>query len=386
MCVAKDTDSVHLPTVDASEFRHVVGHLTSGVSVITTSSGGRRSGMTASSVTSLSMNPPMMLVCIHQDAPTAKVVSESGRFAINVLSEEGADLAQQFATPSDDKFRGVSVREGRAKLPLLEEALAHLECEVIEEVVGGSHLIFLGRVVSAVAAGEGEPLAYYRGSFGRFEFAANDEAYRHLRSLIVERRYPANSELDPQELSRSLQVAPTAVFFSLTRLADDGLIRRDPERGYVVVALDYRLCDETFDARATIQSGVIKGRLDTVTAPQVEILRHQVAEMRRHIRDDAFTDFEAYLEANYLFHLGIVQLADNGALETAFKSLGLKGIMARSFGATAKTSSEFLSVQEEILAGIEGRDENGSISAIHRYSKMAKLRVREVLDEHGGTL
>lgn len=380
------TDEQEVPTVEAAVFRHVVGHLTSGVSVITTKAKGQRAGMTASSVTSLSMDPPMMLVCIHQAAPMASAVSDAGRFAINVLNEAGADLAHQFATPSDDKFRAVTTIPGHDGLPLLEDALAHLQCEVVEEVKGGSHVIFLGRVISATASGSGEPLAYYRGTFGRFQFASNDAAYVTLRSSVVERQYPADSVLDPMKLAEFWGLDHTAVFYALTRLSDDGLVRRDKARGYVVVALDAQLCDETFDARATIQAGALRGALKGASAIAISELRAHVEEMGRYILDDAFTDFEAYLEANYRFHLGIVELAGNSALAAAFTGLGLRGVMARSFGATRRTSSDFLAVQQEILEGIERKDEAAAVAALYRYSAMAKTRLREVLAEHGGML
>ncbi len=168
------------PSVDVGLFRHVVGHLASGVTVLTTATDGRRHGMTASSVTSLSMDPPLMLACINNAAPTADAVTEAGTYAVNVLGEHQGELARQFATASQDKFRGVSVRTGELDVPLLGDALAQIECEVVERVVGGTHTIFVGRVVSATA-GDGQPLTYFRGGFGRFEFARDDEVYGRAR-------------------------------------------------------------------------------------------------------------------------------------------------------------------------------------------------------------
>jgi len=371
---------------DPAVFRHVVGHLTSGVSVITTVHAGTRAGMTASSVTSLSMDPPMMLVCINRAAPMAASVSGSQCFAINVLSEQGAELARQFAKPSDDKFRDVRISEGLRGMPLLDEALAHLECEVVEEVMGGTHKIFLGRVVRARAATDGEPLAYFRGNFGRFQFAVNDDVYRRVRSLVVERRYAANSTVDVVELAEALSVDEASAFYALTRLSEDGLLRRDPERGYVVVPLDARSSDYAFDARSMIQASVVEMVLPELAENRIEELADYVHEMAAQITDDEFVDFDAYLDANYRFHLGLVRLGGNPALENAFDSLGLRSVMKRSFGATSRTSTEFVAVHEDILAGLWARDVSATVGALLRYSKMAKERVREVLREHGGVL
>ena len=371
---------------DPQIFRHVVGHLTSGVCVVTTSEGGVPHGMTASSVTSLSMDPPMMLVCIHTEAPMAKSVSRTGRFAINVLSDQGAALAHQFATPSEDKFRSVRTSEGLAGLPLLDDALAHLECEVVEEVVGGSHKIFLGRVLRARAASAGEPLAYFRGSFGRFQFAVNDDVYRRVRSLVTERRFTADTTIGVTELADALHTDEAAVFYALTRLSNDGLVRRDVVRGYVVVPIDALMSDQVFDARTTIQAGVVEAVVGTMSEGSIDELDACVDEMACLITDDTFIDFDGYLEANYRFHLGIVRLSGNRALEEAFGSLGLKAVMKRSFGATTKTSADFVWIHRDIVGALRARNAESTIAALRRYSTMAKSRVREVLQEHGGSL
>ena len=382
-----EPDQDEVPAVaDPAVFRHVVGHLTSGVSVITTALDGVRSGMTASSVTSLSMDPPMMLVCINRAAPMAASVSSAGRFSINVLSEHGAVLAHQFATPSDDKFRDVPTVEGLGGMPLLEDALAHLECEVVEEVVGGTHTIFLGKVLRARAAAQGEPLAYFRGKFGRFQFAVNDDVYRHARTLVVERKYEANTVIDVTELANTLAVDEASAFYALTRLSEDSLVHRDPERGYVVVPVDAKSSDHAFDARSMIQAGVVESALRDVDDERIEQLAGHVRDMAELIADDEFVDFDAYLDANYRFHLGLVRLAGNPALEGAFDSLGLRSVMRRSFGATSKTSADFVSVHEDIVDGLRRRDVTAAVAALRRYSDMAKLRMREVLREHGGVL
>jgi flavin reductase (DIM6/NTAB) family NADH-FMN oxidoreductase RutF/DNA-binding GntR family transcriptional regulator len=378
--------AAHPVHVDGQLFRRVVGNLTSGVSVVTTTVGTTRSGMTASSVTSLSLDPPMMLVCINKAVPMSQAVSQAGRFAVNVLAEDGAHLAARFAAPHPDKFDGVAVEAGTHGLPLLSEALAHLECEVVEAVEGGTHLVFFGRVLSASFAEDREPLAYFRGKFGRFEFAANDEVYRRVRSILLERtEYGADAVVEPS-LARALDVEEAAVFYALTRLSNDGLVRRDPQRGYVVVPIDVTFCDQVFEARAAIQIGVIERVLAHVDESKIAALGPRLDEMARCIRDDTFTDFDRYLEANFRFHVGIVEFAENATLESAFGSLSIKTVMARSFGSTTATSVDFVEVQRRIHEALIRRDQPGAIAAIHQYSDMARVRAREVLRWLGGEL
>ncbi len=381
----KPAPSSTAPSVDAAHFRHVVGHLASGVTVVTTAADGRRHGMTASSVTSLSVDPPMMLACINNAVPTADAVTESGHYVVNVLGEHQGELARQFATSSRDKFRGVSVRTGLLGLPLLGDALAHIECEVVERVVGGSHTIFLGRVVSATA-GDGQPLTYFRGGFGRFEFARDDEVYGRARELVLSRVYPADHALAVEELAHQLEVDASAAFYALTRLSSEGLVRRDPDRGYVVAAFDVRTSDDTFDARLAIELGVISLAIHRVTPEEVAELRRRFDAMAALLVGDRFVDFHGYLDANYSFHEHLVSLAHNPLLTSTFGRLSIKSVMTRSFGSTPVTSQKFVEVQGRLVEAFESGDKDGAERAAADYCDAAKERVREILSFTGGRL
>src|SRR6478609_8722202 len=149
-----------LPQFDGPVFRRVIGSFMSGVVVITTSADdGTPHGMTVSAVSSLSLDPPMLLVCLHSASATQEAVRKSGRFAVNILAEDQGKLAERFARPSPTgKFAGVHIREGLTGVPVLEGALAVVECRVAEAVTGGTHRVFLGQVLHAEAT-EGSPLA-----------------------------------------------------------------------------------------------------------------------------------------------------------------------------------------------------------------------------------
>jgi flavin reductase (DIM6/NTAB) family NADH-FMN oxidoreductase RutF/DNA-binding GntR family transcriptional regulator len=379
------TGTVTTPAFDAVTFRHVVGHLPSGVTVVTTRTPEADFGMTASSVTSLSLRPPMMLACLNKESVTSRAVSRAGAFAVNVLRQGDEHLAQQFAVPSDRKFAGVGVVDGPFGLPLLAGALAHIECEVVEEVTGGTHSVFLGRVASARAA-EGSPLTYFRGGFGRFEFARDDAVYQQARHELLQRTYPADDVVVLEDLAHRLGVDRPAAFYALTRLTADGLVRRDPDRGYVIEPFDTRTSDETFDARCAIELGVIDMAIGRVPDHELAELRARFEAMAALLVGNRFVDFDRYLDANYAFHETVVSLAHCPALTAAFGRLSIKTVMTRSFGATPVTSQEFIEAQRGIQEGIERGDATAARREVHRYTRLAKQRVREILAQTGGWL
>ena len=153
--------------VSASAFKDVIGRFASGVAVITSRLGGQDYGLTASAVTSLSADPPMLLICVNRSSTTHGAIHASGQFAVNVLSDQQAELARHFARSAGSKFDGVGYTVGHSGVPLIIGALAVLECRVDKIVTGGTHTVFLGKVVHLHSA-EGLPLAYYRGVFGSF--------------------------------------------------------------------------------------------------------------------------------------------------------------------------------------------------------------------------
>ncbi|NLT26300.1 MAG: flavin reductase family protein [Microbacteriaceae bacterium] len=155
-------------TLDVAEFRSIVGHFATGVTVITTVRDGERFGTTASAFSSLSLEPPSVLVCLNRSSTTNPVIAETGVFAVNILADDQAGIARRFGARGPDKFDGTPIDVHAATgIPLIEGALATIVCEVMDAPVGGTHTVYFGRVIDAHARA-GEPLAYYRGQFGRF--------------------------------------------------------------------------------------------------------------------------------------------------------------------------------------------------------------------------
>ena len=152
-------------------FRDVIGRFASGVTVITTSADDGDHGTTASAVSSLSLDPPMLLVCLNRTSDTRAAILRSGVFGVNILAEHQGAIAAAFARKGADKFAGVDIVRGSTGVPLVDDALAHLECEVHETTTGGTHTVFLARVREASGT-DSAPLTYFRGRFGRLESVA----------------------------------------------------------------------------------------------------------------------------------------------------------------------------------------------------------------------
>ena len=156
-------------TVDPLEFRTIIGHFATGVTVITSHDGDRLHGMTANAVSSLSLDPVMVLICIDKTTHAHEVIMASGVFAVNILGEHQETLSRIFAKkgePEAGSLRGQPYRTGETGTPILADCLAFIECRVASTLDGGDHTIFLGSVVSeGVISDDVKPLLFYRGGY-----------------------------------------------------------------------------------------------------------------------------------------------------------------------------------------------------------------------------
>ena len=152
-------------TIDGEVFRDVIGRFASGVTVVTARCDGANYGMTASAVSSLSLDPPLLLICVNRSNSTHMAISKSGSFAVNILDEAQAEVATTFARHAPDKFDAICHDEGTLDLPVLPDSLAVVECTLDDKLIGGTHEVFVGRVRYARAR-DGAPLTYFRGRLG----------------------------------------------------------------------------------------------------------------------------------------------------------------------------------------------------------------------------
>jgi len=153
-------------SVDPRQFRDAMGHFATGVTVLTTRHEGELHGMTANSVTSVSLDPMLILVCLMKDARTALAIQAAERFAVNILTEGQDELSQRFARPGQDHFEGLELMEGPHGLPLLPGCLAHLAAQVTEIVPAGDHDVVFGEVDHVhVNPNGGAPLLFFQGGY-----------------------------------------------------------------------------------------------------------------------------------------------------------------------------------------------------------------------------
>ena len=150
---------------DARELRKVMGCFATGVTVITTrDQSGSPYGLTANAVTSLSLVPPLLLICVDRKAETYPHFFDSKIFVLNILGEDQEAVSRRFATTGGDKFTGLTYRLGNLGTPILEGTLGCVECRIIETIEGGDHVIHIGEVEHAEWR-DGRPLVFYRGKY-----------------------------------------------------------------------------------------------------------------------------------------------------------------------------------------------------------------------------
>lgn len=150
--------------IDDAQFKAAMSHFASGVTVVTTEHEGRPYGLTVASFASLSLHPPLVLVCIEKSVKSHDAIAGAGRFGVSILSQSQQDVSGRFASKVEDKFAGMNMRTGELGVPLVEGAICTLECRVQSQLPGGDHTIFVGEVVEA-RTGEGAPLVYYRSGY-----------------------------------------------------------------------------------------------------------------------------------------------------------------------------------------------------------------------------
>jgi flavin reductase (DIM6/NTAB) family NADH-FMN oxidoreductase RutF len=157
--------------IDEQGFKDALKLWASGVTVVTskTEKSGLK-GMTATSFSSVSLDPPQILVCINKSADTGDAVLESKSFAINILKSEQQEISNQFAggASQEERFANVKWHEGETRSPIFDDALASLECKVIDQVLAGTHWIVIGEVQNSTCS-SGEPLLYFNSAYSELK-------------------------------------------------------------------------------------------------------------------------------------------------------------------------------------------------------------------------
>lgn len=366
--------------LDQSVFRDVIGRFASGVTVISTRVGDQDLGTTASAVSSLSMDPPMLLICMNRTSETGRAIAETGRFVVNILGESQADVATRFARKGPDKFDGVEIDRGLAGLPRIARALGHLECRVAETATGGTHWVFLSHVESASAT-EGSPLTYYRGRFGRFDDVAQEAAYRQVRRLVMDRAIAAGGVLAVDDLARDLGLERPLVEYALMKLSADGLVDRDADGHYAVRGLDARTAAEAIRTRCLIEVAVaerVVGRVDDA----------QLADLRTHA-DGAVAavaadppDYERLRRCGRSFHEAFIGLAGNDTLLDTYLRLRIDAIWGRLLKGRHLDPTYLVAITDACAAG----DAAAARRALEEHADHAVRVVEELIEDAGGVV
>lgn len=329
-------------------------------------------GLTASAVTSLSMEPPTLLVCVNKDTGTNAAIAGSGAFAVNILDENQGDLAMQFAQPHPDKFHGLEVSYGELGEPLLSDVLAHLECRVAETAQSGTHSVFMARVHHADAR-EGTPLAYFRGELGRFAEAADEQVYARIRQRVLQRDLPLGHTLDIGELA-----------YALAKLNAEGLISRQEKGGYVITPVDVKSMTEALDVRGAIEAVAAERSVGRLSAEQLGELRRHMEATLTLVSGDRFIDLERYVEANAALHEYLVELAENKTLLNSYRGINAEKIMWRTLQESLEASDTWAEEHARIVEAYEAGDVDAATRAIHEHTEEAKSVGCRAIEGVGG--
>ena len=152
-------------SITKNEFRAALGRFASGVTVVTArDKAGRLHGITVSAFCSVSLEPPLVLVCIDKQTGSHHAFEETDAFVVNILREDQQHYSDQFASQLPDKFDGIEFIENGSGVPVLKNSLANLECRLVNSHASGDHTIFVGEVTRS-SVSDGEPLVYFHGNY-----------------------------------------------------------------------------------------------------------------------------------------------------------------------------------------------------------------------------
>jgi flavin reductase (DIM6/NTAB) family NADH-FMN oxidoreductase RutF/DNA-binding GntR family transcriptional regulator len=365
--------------LDSATYRHVIGHFASGVTIVTADDEGVPVGVTASAVSSLSLEPPMLLVCLNSRLHTQRVMSRTGAFAVNVLAEDHGPLAERFAAPVPDRFAGLDVRRGRCGAPLLAGALATLECRVAQQVEAGTHQVFLADVTEATST-PGRPLTYFRGGFGAFAPVDDRRAYVRVREAVLSGEITVRDEVRPEQVAERLGLPVRTVEAALGRLLEDQLVLSD-EGGFRVAALDGPTSDAVLEGQLLLESGVLVRLAGPVPPAQIARLRALAEAIVPLVDGDEFVDPARYATLNHDFHAAVIALAGNSKLGELYDGLAVPSIIARATAHRAVADPLLVRDHLDLVDALEAGDVAAALRIAERHTRRAQRTQRRALEQ-----
>lgn len=155
--------------INKDEFRAALGRFASGVTVVTTKdAAGRLHGITVSAFCSVSLAPPLILICIDKQTGSHHAFEQNEFFTVNILREDQQHYSDQFASHLPDKFHGIEFHENDNGVPVLKDVLANLECRRVNAHDNGDHTIFVGEIEKTTVT-DGKPLVYFHGNYRKLK-------------------------------------------------------------------------------------------------------------------------------------------------------------------------------------------------------------------------
>ncbi|PPC78720.1 flavin oxidoreductase [Pokkaliibacter plantistimulans] len=218
---------------DSKAFRRALGNFATGVTVITAATAdGEKTGVTANSFNSVSLEPPLILWSIDKRSNSYRIFEQASHFAVNILAANQMDLSNHFARPRDDKFAGIRYDQGLGGAPLLPECAAQFQCERYQIIDGGDHWILLGKVVAFADAGRA-PLLYVQGSYALsmphtslpgkepkptvMEAGLENRLHHNLYYLMTQALRAYQEDYQPRQLATGLRTSEARMLMVLER-------------------------------------------------------------------------------------------------------------------------------------------------------------------------
>ncbi|MFV0374731.1 flavin reductase [Microbacterium sp.] len=370
--------------VTSEQYRDVAGHFASGVTVISTREGADLYGTTASAVSSLSLDPPMMLMCLNVSSVTHDAVMRAGVFGISILAAGQDHLAYHFGRRGPDKFASVPHRLGSGAVPVLDGALATVVCEVESTARGGTHTVFLGRVREAETSAR-EPLAYYRGKLGRLADSAERNAYEEVRSAILHRRTPLGEAIDVDALAGTVGAEPAQVRNALISLTGEDLVTRSDDGSLEPTPITAQVVADNYQARLRIEVGVLESQLATMSG-EVKDKLVEIGDAIARVRAENPDGLEEYLQLNVDYHSVLVGSSGSEQLVASFRKLGIGTVWRQGL-----TGDEWAAeLDNRHIAELTGAVLSGDLAraegALRRHSDVASALAARVIGRAGGVV
>ncbi len=368
---------------DQQVYRDVIGRFASGVTIITTSVDGAPYGTTASAVSSLSLEPPMMLICLNKTSETQAAILKAGVFCVNILAEGQQELAYRFARKGD-RFGATGHEAGLGGVPVLRDTLAHLECRVAETVTGGTHTVFLAHVATA-AGHEGAPLTYFRGRFGRLESVSEEEAYRAVRAWVLGRHVPLDRPLELSVIAETLDLDPAHVAYTMIRLAGERVVTRTEDGRYRATPLTAGLADELFGARCVIELGIADTCVGHISDEDLTVLDGYATRLAAVVAAPA-PSLSEFLDASHGYHRHFVGLGGSPQLTATYHGLGISTLWRRAIAEQQWWTRFDVAHHADLTAACRDGDVGRARELIREHAQQVRELVHDVIDRAGGAL